>query len=201
MKNTPPLSPQPRCRWATQEDEAYTLYHDQKWGVPIHEDKQHFAIFTLESAQAGLSWKTILAKEEGYKRCFANFDIQKVAHFDEKKMQALCQDPSIVRNEQKIRATINNARCILAIQATFGSFDTYIWEFVENKPITNHWKNTIEVPAKTPLSTHISKTLKKQGFKFIGPTIVYSYMQAAGLVNDHIKDCFRHQEIINQTLP
>lgn len=186
-----------RCPWALQGNQAYIRYHDEKWGVPVHHDQEHFAMLTLEGAQAGLSWQTILNKIEGYKACFANFDIQKVAAFDEKKIQALCQDARIIRNKLKIRATVNNARCFLAMQDTFGTFDKYIWSFVNHTPIINHWEEASQVPATTPLAEHISKTLKKHGFKFIGPTILYAYMQAIGLVNDHITTCFRHKPITN----
>lgn len=186
-----------RCPWALQGNSAYIRYHDETWGVPVHNDTEHFTMLTLESAQAGLSWQTVLNKIDGYKTCFAHFDIHKVATFDEKKMQALCQDARIIRNKLKIRATVHNARCFLALQKTFGTFDTYIWSFVNHKPIINHWQKESQVPATTPLAQHISKDLKRHGFKFIGPTILYAYMQAIGLVNDHLITCFRHQPLTN----
>ncbi len=183
-----------RCAWAQRASEDYIRYHDEEWGVPVHNDKTHFEFLTLEGAQAGLSWLTVLRKRAGYHQAFAKFDVEKIAAFTPQTYQLLYNDDRIIRNRLKIKATINNAQCFLDIQATFGSFDQYIWRFVDGKPRINHWKNPQEVPANTPLSDQISKDLRKRGFQFIGSTIIYAYMQAVGIVNDHTVDCFRYQE-------
>ncbi|MEM7173888.1 MAG: DNA-3-methyladenine glycosylase I [Bacteroidota bacterium] len=189
--------PDNRCAWALQGNEAYVAYHDKVWGVPVHDDSRHFAMLSLEGAQAGLSWQTILNKASGYEACFDGFDVEKVAEFSEKKIEELCLDRRIVRNQLKIRSVVNNARCFLGIQNDFGTFDAYIWSFVDYKPLLNQWQRDSEVPATTLLAQHISGQLKKRGFKFVGPTIIYAYMQAIGLVNDHLTGCFRHAEIKN----
>lgn len=181
-----------RCPWCGN-DEVYMKYHDEEWGVPVHDDRKHFEFLVLESAQAGLSWITILKKRENYRRAYENFDPVKVASFDQDKIEELMNNPGIIRNRRKIEASINNAQRFLGITREFGSFDDYIWSFVNNKPIHNQWKELSEVPANTKLSHEISKDLKKRGFKFLGSTIVYSYMQATGLVNDHLIDCFRYK--------
>lgn len=183
-----------RCAWAQGTPEDYIQYHDKEWGVPVHDDKKHFEFLTLEGAQAGLSWLTILRKREGYRQAFAQFDVEKIAAFTSKTCRRLYSDIRIVRNQLKIQAAVHNARRFLELQATLGSFDRYIWDFVDGQPQINHWKHRREVPANTTLSDKISKDLKKRGFKFVGSTIIYAYMQAVGLVNDHTTDCFRYQE-------
>ena len=178
-----------RCAWAGTRD--YMIrYHDQEWGRPVHDDLRHFEMITLEGAQAGLSWDTILKKRAGYREAFAGFDPKKVAVFDEKKQVELLQNPGIVRNRLKVASAIRNARAFLDIQKEFGSFDAYIWAFAGGEPIVNQWKTLSDLPATTPLSDEISKDLKKRGFNFVGSTIIYAYMQATGLVNDHTVDCF-----------
>ncbi len=184
-----------RCAWAQGTAEIYIHYHDEEWGVPIHDDTQHFELLTLEGAQAGLSWLTILRKRSGYRQAFAKFDVQKVADFSPEQCQQFCKDIRIVRNPLKINSTVNNAQCFLKIQAEFGSFDKYIWKFVKGKPIVNHWKDHSELPAFSDLADKISADLKSRGFSFVGSTIIYAYLQAAGLVNDHTVDCFRHKEV------
>lgn len=170
-------------------------YHDHEWGVPVHGDRQHFEYIVLDGFQAGLSWLTILRKRDNFRAAFDNFEPAKVASYGDRQVKALLQDAGIVRNRLKIRAAIDNARYFLAIQAEFGSFDRYIWRFVEDKPIQNAWATLAEVPTQTAISDAISQDLKRRGFRFVGSTICYAYMQAAGLVNDHTVDCFRHQEI------
>lgn len=183
-----------RCAWVT-DDPIYIRYHDEEWGVPEHDDTKLFELLTLEGAQAGLSWLTILKKRENYRIAFDNFDIAKVADYDQTKVEELMQNKGIVRNRLKIQSTINNAKAIIKIQMEFGSFDTYIWGFVGDKPIINAWTNLSEVPAKTRESDAMSKDLSKRGFKFVGSTICYAFMQATGMVNDHITDCYRYQEV------
>ena len=188
----------PRCNWADKGDELYTKYHDEEWGLPIFDDHKIFEFLVLESAQAGLSWITILRRRENYRQAFANFDAKKVAKFDEDKITQLLANEGIIRHRKKITATINNAQKFLEVQKEFGSFREYIWKFVNQKPIANNWKNLKEVPAKTEISEKICKDLKARGFQFLGPTICYAYMQATGMVNDHITTCFRHNEIAAQ---
>jgi DNA-3-methyladenine glycosylase I len=183
-----------RCSWCG-DDPLYVRYHDEEWGVPVHDDRKLFEFLVLEGAQAGLSWLTILRRREGYARAFAGFDAQRVARFGERDFERLVGDASIIRNRAKIRATITNARAFLQVQHEFGSFDAYIWRFVENQPIRNHWKRLEDIPAMTPLSETISKDLKTRGFGFVGPTIVYAHMQATGMVNDHLVSCFRYEEL------
>lgn len=185
-------TPQPcRCSWVDLSKPDYVAYHDEEWGVPVHDDRKLFEFLVLESAQAGLSWYTILRKRENYRQAFDGFNPEKIALYDDNKVQELLNNPGIVRNRLKVLATINNARRFLAIQAEFGSFDTYIWQFVGGKPIINHWKTLAECPATTPESDAMSKDLKKRGFKFLGSTVCYAHMQATGMVNDHLLDCFR----------
>ena len=181
------------CAWAQKhpEDERY---HNEEWGVPVHDDKVLFEFLILEGAQAGLSWITILKKREGYRSAFANFDPQKVASFTEEKVEELRQLEGIVRNRLKIKSAIKNAKVFLGIQAEFGSFATYLWRFVDGRPIVNQWKEQSEVPVTTAISDALSKDLKKRGMSFVGSTIMYAYMQAVGLVNDHTIDCFRWKE-------
>ncbi len=185
-----------RCGWVVNTFQDYIDYHDHEWGVPVHDDKIHFEFLTLESAQAGLSWSTILKKRKGYKEAFAGFDPVKVAQFTEASVEELLQNKEIVRNKLKIRAAINNAKRFLEVQKEFGSFDRYIWTFVNNSPKINAWQDTNQVPSTSSESDALSKDLKKRGFKFVGSTIMYAHMQAVGLVNDHTKECFRYKEIL-----
>jgi DNA-3-methyladenine glycosylase I len=182
-----------RCRWAASE--INIPYHDEEWGVPVHDDRTWFEFITLEGAQAGLSWDIVLKKRDRYRQLFSNFDPKKVARYDAKKMKALLADPGIIRNRLKISATIGNARAFLEIQKEFGSFDAYIWRFVDGKPIQNAWKTHKKLPASSAVSDVISKDLKKRGFSFVGSTIIYALMQATGLVNDHAADCFRYKKL------
>jgi DNA-3-methyladenine glycosylase I len=183
-----------KCLWALQSpDEEH--YHDLEWGVPVHDDRLLFEFLVLEGAQAGLSWSTILKKREAYRQAFDNFDADKVARYDAHKFDDLMANPGIIRNKLKISAAISNAKAFLAIQESFGSFDRYIWRFVDDQPIHNAWKTQAEVPASTRLSEHMSKDLIKRGFKFVGPTICYAHMQATGMVNDHTLGCFRHTQL------
>jgi DNA-3-methyladenine glycosylase I len=181
-----------RCGWCLKFDD-YIKYHDDEWGIPVHDDRVHFEFLILEGAQAGLSWSTILKKREGYKRNFADFDPVKVARFTERKVEKILQDPGIVRNKLKVAAAVNNAKRFLEVQKEFGSFDKYIWSFVGGKPIVNKRKTLKEVPATTKESDELSKDLIKRGFKFVGSTVIYAHMQACGLVNDHLVDCWRYK--------
>ena len=181
-----------RCAWADSTP-LMTRYHDTEWGVPVHDDGMHFELLTLEGAQAGLSWTTILNKRAGYRSAFANFDVRKVARFDRGKIAALMANPGIVRNRLKIESTISNAHAFIAVQQEFGSFDDYLWRFVGGSPLRNKWRMPRDVPASTELSDIISKDLKKRGFRFVGTTICYAFMQATGLVNDHLHTCFRQK--------
>jgi DNA-3-methyladenine glycosylase I len=183
-----------RCPWPGKEP-LYVAYHDEEWGTPVHEDRTHFEFIVLDGAQAGLSWFTILRKRENYRKAFANFDPRKVTRFDEERIEKLLLDPGIVRNRQKVVSAVGNARSFLAVQKEFGSFDAYIWSFVGGKTIVNRWRSLREIPAKTPESEAMSKEMIARGFRFVGPTICYAYMQAAGLVNDHLVGCFRHGEV------
>jgi len=185
---------QQRCEWGTSSA-LYIDYHDTEWGVPVHDERKLFEFLILEGAQAGLSWSTILNKRQAYIQAFDNFEPTKVASYDDAKIQALIANPGIVRNRLKIQAAIQNAHAFLAVQDQFGSFDTYIWQFVDGKPIQNSWKSLQEIPATTPESDAMSKELKKRGFTFVGSTISYAFMQAVGMVNDHIVDCFRWREV------
>lgn len=185
-----------RCSWCG-EDPLYKSYHDKEWGVPVFLDDTLFEFLLLETFQAGLSWITILRKRENFRLAFDNFDYKKIALYDERKYDSLLLDAGIIRNKLKIRATIGNAQAFLKIQQEYGTFSDYIWGFTNNKPLVNNWKNLNEVPATTPLSDMVSKDLKKKGFKFVGSTVIYAYMQAIGMVNDHVKDCFRYEEIKN----
>ena len=183
-----------RCAWCGA-DPLYQAYHDTEWGVPLHDDQALFELLTLEGAQAGLSWITVLRKRETYRQAFAGFDPAVVARFTEADQAALMLNPGIVRNRLKISSTIDNARAFLAIQAEFGSFDAWLWRFVESRPIQNSLRSLADAQASTALSDELSKALKKRGFRFVGSTICYAFMQAAGLVNDHTTDCFRHREV------
>ncbi|MGR9086062.1 MAG: DNA-3-methyladenine glycosylase I [Gammaproteobacteria bacterium] len=183
-----------KCHWALSNP-LMERYHDLEWGVPVHDDRLLFEFLVLEGAQAGLSWSTILNKREAYRNAFDAFDVETVAGYDEKKLDALLADPGIVRNRLKVQAAVSNARAFLKIQQDFGSFNDYIWRFVDGRPIQNAWKSVAELPASTRVSEIMSKELKKRGFKFVGSTICYAHMQATGMVNDHTIDCFRHQQI------
>lgn len=181
-----------RCPWCLKFDQ-YIEYHDHEWGVPVHDDRVHFEFLILEGAQAGLSWATILKRRDGYRKAFADFDVQKVARFTEKKLEKLLQDPGIIRNRLKVYAAKNNAQRFIEVQKEFGSFDQYIWQFVNSKPIVNKWKTLKQVPATSKESDALSKDLIKRGFKFVGSTVIYAHMQACGLINDHLVDCFRYR--------
>jgi DNA-3-methyladenine glycosylase I len=183
-----------RCGWCG-DDPLYVAYHDTEWGVPVHDDRQLFEFLVLEGAQAGLSWLTILRKREAYRRAFAGFDAEKVARYGAQEVERLLSDPGIVRNRLKVAAAINNARCFLEVQAAFGSFDAYVWRFVDGRPVVNQWKTLAQVPASTTESEALSRDLRARGFKFVGPTICYAHMQATGMVNDHLVGCFRHGEV------
>ena len=182
-----------RCRWASNP--LNIPYHDEEWGVPVHNDHQWFEFLILEGAQAGLSWDTILQKRARYQEVYAGFDPEKVARFDAKKSRELLGDAGIIRNRLKIAAAVTNAQAFLKVQQEFGSFDKYVWKFVGGSPIQNKWKQHQQLPAVTPLATALSKDLKKRGFRFVGPTIVYAFMQATGLVNDHLVSCFRYKQV------
>jgi len=188
-----PASEKRRCEWAGSEPSI--AYHDKEWGMPQHDDQRLFELLILEGAQAGLSWSTILNKRVGYRRAFDNFDARRVARYDQRKVKQLLANPEIVRNRLKIHAAIQNAKVFLAVQKEFGSFDRYLWQFVGNRPIQNARKSLSEIPARTAESDALSKDLLKRGFKFVGSTICYAYMQAIGMVNDHIVECFRYREV------
>ena len=183
-----------RCAWANSSSIEMD-YHDNEWGSPVHDDRLLFEFLILEGAQAGLSWSTILNKRKGYKQAFDNFSAEKIANYSERKISELMANSNIIRNKLKINAAISNARIVLQIQQEFGSFDCYIWQFVDSKSMQNSWQNMYEVPASTAVSAALSKELKQRGCKFVGPTICYAFMQAIGMVNDHTIDCYRHQEI------
>ncbi len=182
-----------RCGWA--KNDLAVQYHDVEWGVPLHDDRKLFEFLILEGAQAGLSWDTILRKRENYRRAFDDFDAEKIVRYDETKLNELLQNEGIIRNRLKIASAISNAKSYLKIQDEFGSFDSYIWQFVDDKPVKNSWKNLSEVPAKISVSDAMSEDLKRRGFNFVGSTIMYAFMQACGLVNDHLTNCFRYNEV------
>lgn len=183
-----------RCDWV-KPLEFYIQYHDEEWGVPVYDDQLHFEFLALGTAQAGLSFLTVLSKRAGYRQHFHNFDVHKIAAFGDHKIQQLSQETSIIRNKTKIVATINNAKRFIKIQEEFGNFNKYIWNFVDGQPIVNYWRALSEVPAVTPLAEKISKDLKSRGFSFVGSTLIYAYMQSVGIVNDHLIHCFRHQQL------
>jgi len=187
--------PPKRCSWASVDGPLLLQYHDDEWGVPVHRDRKHFEVLVLSGAQAGLSWSLVLKKRAGYRRAFDSFDPEKVALYSERRIQRLTSDPEIIRNRMKIAAAVRNARAFLKIQEEFGDFDSYCWRFVGGRPKLNHWKATRQIPATSPESVAFSKDLKGRGFGFVGPTVVYAYMQAVGMVNDHLVDCFRYREI------
>ncbi|MFV0276069.1 MAG: DNA-3-methyladenine glycosylase I [Parahaliea sp.] len=185
-----------RCAWCT-DDPLYIDYHDREWGVPVHDDRTLFEFLLLEGAQAGLSWITVLRKREGYRKLFAGFDPRQVAKLSDAQLEKRLADPAIVRNRLKVFGARTNARAFLAVQEEFGSFGNYLWAFAHHQPIQNHWQSLSEAPATTALSDTISKNLRRRGFTFVGSTIVYAYMQAIGMVNDHTVDCFRHRECMS----
>ncbi|MBI5428898.1 MAG: DNA-3-methyladenine glycosylase I [Nitrosomonadales bacterium] len=183
-----------RCAWPG-DDPLYCAYHDTEWGVPLHDDRRLFEFLILEGAQAGLSWITILRKRENYRAAFDGFDAQRIAAYDANKIESLLQNPGIVRNRLKVQSAVINAQKFLEVQGEFGSFDAFIWRFVDGKPKQNRWRSLADIPASTPESDAMSKELKRRGFKFVGSTICYAHMQATGMVNDHTTDCFRHREL------
>jgi DNA-3-methyladenine glycosylase I len=191
VRSYPSMPTVTRCEWAAGGDELMLAHHDEEWGVPSHDDRHLFELLTLEGAQAGLSWSTILHKREGYRSAFADFDPEAVAAFTSKDVERLLADPGIVRNRLKVESTIANARCVLGVQESQGSFDAYLWSFVDGEPLVGGWKSLSELPAETDLSRALSKDLKRRGFRFVGPTICYAFMQSVGMVDDHTVDCFR----------
>lgn len=194
MTTTKGPAPKSRCEWPTG-DALMLRYHDEEWGVPVHDDQKHFEFLILEGAQAGLSWRTVLHKREAYREAFADFDATKVARFDARKLKSLLGNAGIIRNRLKIAAAVTNARAFLAVQKEFGSFDKYVWQFVGGRPIVNRWNSLKQLPARTPESDALSADLKKRGFKFVGSTIIYAHMQAVGMVNDHVTGCFRQKQL------
>ena len=182
-----------RCTWPG-DDPLMTAYHDEEWGVPVHDDQKHFEFLVLDAFQAGLSWRTILHRRAGFRKAFADFDPARVARFTPKRIDCLLQDTSIIRNRLKVESTVSNAQAFLTVQAKYGSFDSYVWDLVGH-PRQNRFRSLKQVPAKTPASDRLSRELKKRGFRFVGSTICYAYMQAAGMVNDHVVDCFRYREL------
>ncbi|MEJ5261842.1 MAG: DNA-3-methyladenine glycosylase I [Ignavibacterium sp.] len=185
-----------RCPW-TSDDDLMIEYHDKEWGVPVHNDRTLFEFLLLEGFQAGLSWKTILHKRKNFKKAFDNFDFNKIAKYDKRKINSLMKDAGIIRNKMKIDAAVSNAKAFIQIRKEFGTFDNYIWSFVNYKPIVNKFKSLSELPARTELSDRISEDLKKRGFKFVGSTVIYAHMQATGMVNDHLISCFRYKQLKN----
>ena len=187
-----------RCAWVANrpDDDVMVRYHDEEWGVPMHDDRHLFELLTLEGAQAGLSWDTILKRRDGYRRAFGGFDIARIAAYGPADAERLLADPGIIRNRAKVAATIGNAQATLAVQQEFGSLDAYLWSFIDGATLINHPATMADVPAKTPASEAMSKALSKRGFRFVGPTIMYAFMQSAGLVNDHTTDCFRYGELV-----
>ncbi|MBI3898007.1 MAG: DNA-3-methyladenine glycosylase I [Gammaproteobacteria bacterium] len=183
----------PRCAWADGGDPLYRHYHDREWGVPVHDDRQLFELLILEGAQAGLSWITILRKREAYRHAFDNFDVERVARYDRRRIERLLKNEGIVRNRLKVESTVSNARAFLAVQEEFGSFDRYVWKFVRHRPIVNHWSSMRTLPARTAESDALSRDLQTRGLRFVGSTICYAFMQAVGMVNDHTTDCFRYR--------
>lgn len=188
------IKEQNRCPWCLKFDQ-YIQYHDEEWGKPVHDDNKHFEFLILEGAQAGLSWSTILKKREGYRKLFANFDPAKVARFSDVRIEKLLSNPAIIRNRLKVNSAVNNAKRFLEVQKEFGTFNEYIWKIVNGKPIVNKWKTNKDVPATSKESDALSKDLIKRGFKFVGSTVIYAHMQACGLVNDHLVDCWRYKEV------
>jgi DNA-3-methyladenine glycosylase I len=190
-----PSAEQKRCSWVNPDNALLLEYHDREWGVPSHDDRKHFEFLILEAAQAGLNWSIVLNKREGYRRAFSQFDPEKVARYTEAKVDKLVADPGIIRNRLKIESAVKNARALLAVQEEFGTFDKYCWQFVGGKPRQNRWKLQRQIPATTPESDKFSRDLKQRGFSFVGSTVIYAHMQAVGMVNDHMVDCFRYRTI------
>lgn len=190
----PPSEPRCRCPWCGT-DPLYVKYHDEEWGLPVHDDAKHFEFLLLETQQAGLSWITILRKRENYRKAFAGFDPEKIARFTDADENRLCGDASIIRNRQKIRAALKNARAFLDVRDEFGSFDSYIWQFTDGNPVINRWRELSQLPASSPLSDALSKDMKKRGFSFVGSITLYAHLQAIGVINDHLVDCFRWSEV------
>ena len=186
---------QKRCSWVNVDNALLVEYHDHEWGVPSHDDRKHFEFLILEAAQAGLNWSIVLNKREGYRRAFSQFDPEKVARYTKAKIDKLVADPGIIRNRLKIKSAVTNANALLKVQEEFGSFDKYAWRFVGGKPRQNSWKTLRQIPPTTPESDALSRDLKQRGFKFVGPTVIYAHMQAVGMVNDHLVDCFRYRTI------
>ena len=186
-----------RCPWLDLDKPDYVAYHDREWGVPVHDDRKHFEFLTLEAAQAGLSWYTVLRKRTNYRQAFAEFDPAQVARFSAAKIEQMLQDPGLIRNRRKINAAIENARHFLAVQDEFGSFNAYVWRFVRGQPMVNEFRTLADLPATSRESDALSKDLKSRGFKFIGSTVIYAHMQATGMVNDHVLGCFRRAQILN----
>jgi len=184
-----------RCAWAPENDKLYEEYHDKEWGVPVYDDKTLFEFLILEGFQSGLSWRTILYKRANFRKAFNQFDPEIIAGYDERKIRELLQDAGIIRNQLKIRGAVQNARCFIEVRNEFGSFSDYIWRFTDGKPVKNHFKSLNDIPATTPISDAMSKDLKNRGFKFTGSTVCYAHMQATGMVNDHLVDCFRHNQV------
>ena len=189
------MTEQKRCSWVNVDNALMREYHDREWGVPVHNDRKHFEFLILEAAQAGLNWTMVLNKREGYRRAFSQFDPEKVARYTKAKIDKLVADPSIIRNRLKIESAVKNARALLAVQEEFGSFDKYSWRFVDGKPRQNKWKTIRQIPPTTAESDKFSRDLKQRGFTFVGPTVIYAHMQAIGMVNDHLVDCFRYRTI------
>jgi DNA-3-methyladenine glycosylase I len=185
-----------RCSWVNVDNALMREYHDREWGVPNHNDRKHFEFLILEAAQAGLSWSIVLNKREGYRRAFSQFDPEKVARYSKARIDRLTANPGIIRNRMKIEAAVRNARALLGVQDEFGSFDKYCWQFVGGKPRQNRWKSMRQIPATTPESDKFSRDLKQRGFKFVGSTVIYAHMQAVGMVNDHLVDCFRYRTLV-----
>jgi DNA-3-methyladenine glycosylase I len=184
-----------RCEWVNGADPLMVEYHDREWGLPVHDDRQHFEFLVLEAAQAGLSWSTVLRKREGYRKAFSDFDPEKVARYTDRRIEKLLLDPSIIRNRLKVQAAVRNAKQFLAVQEEFGTFDTYCWRFVDGTPRDGRRKGNGDTPATSPESDAFSKDLKSRGFSFVGSTVIYAHMQAVGMVNDHLLGCFRHSEV------
>lgn len=194
-------TPLRRCEWAPAGDSAYLAYHDEEWGVPVHDRARLFEMLTLEGAQAGLSWSTILHKREGYRQAFAGFDVETVARFTDEDVERLLADPSIVRNRLKVTSTVSNARAIEAQESDGTSLDLLLWSYVGGAPVVNRWRTTANLPAETDASRAMSKDLKRRGFRFVGPTVCYAFMQACGMVNDHMTTCFRYREVGEREVP
>ncbi len=194
-----PAPTKKRCSWVSVDNPLLLEYHDREWGVPVHSDPRHFEVLVLSGVQAGLSFALVLKKRAGFRRAFDQFDPGKVARYSDHQIENLTADPEIIRNRMKIEAAVRNARAFLTIQEEFGEFDSYCWRFVDGRPKLNHWKTVRQVPATSPESDAFSKDLKQRGFTFVGPTVIYAYMQAVGMVNDHLVDCFRYRELRQET--